>query len=90
MKTKHHWVGFQYDSTICNHCHIDRYEFPTIGEYCEDVETERAAWKESKRTKPARTLAALNKARSVLTEEEYMLLNLTYFGQYRPRDYIRI
>ncbi len=96
-KTPHKWVGFQYDSTICEHCRADVYESAMVwarghggGEYCEDYPAEKLAWEESERTKPARIAAALDKARAALTAEEYSLLNLRYFGEYRPRDYIRI
>jgi len=99
QKTKHKWIGWGYETsativeflTICEHCRIDVYNpYNTRTEYCEDYPAERAAWEESERTKPVRTEEALNKVRLVLTEEEYTLLNLRYFGEYHPRDYIRV
>ena len=95
MGTEHKWVGWGYDTTICEHCRVDVYE-PAMqyarqrggALYCEDVPVEKAAYEEAERTKPARTRAALDKVRAVLSEEEYMLLNLRYFGEYRPRDYL--
>lgn len=93
--TAHKWIGWGYDSTICEHCGVDVYDQHMQharqyggGKYCEDVPAEKAAYEESERTKPARMKAALDKVRAVLSEEEYMLLNLRCFGEYRPRDYL--
>ncbi len=96
-KTKHKWVGWGYDSTVCEHCHVDVYEEAMQnarqsggGEFCEDVPEEKARWAELVRTKPERTKVALDKVRAVLTPEEYTLLNLRYFGEYRPRDRLTV
>ncbi len=89
-KTKHHWIGWGFDTTQCSHCHIDLYHpFPVKSVYCEDYPAERAAWEEAKRTRPERMAAALTVLRSVLTPEQWELLELNRFGEYRPRDYIR-
>lgn len=88
-KTKHRWTGNGYN-TWCSNCHVDEYEFPTRGEFCEDMEAERAAWKKHEAEKPMRIQAALDKVRSVLTKEEFKELDLYRFGEYRPRDWIRV
>lgn len=95
--TKHKFVGWGYDSSICEHCYVNAYD-PAIqharrhggGEYCENLTSEKEAYEESERSKPARKKEALDKVRAVLTEEEYILLGLRFFGEYRERDRIDI
>jgi len=90
-RQKHKWIGWGYDNTICEHCRVDVYNpFTVRGEYCDEYPAELEAWEEGVRTKPVRIKLALDKCREALTEEEYNLLNLRYFGEYRPRDYIKV
>lgn len=99
MKTEHRWIGWGYDSTVCEHCHIDVYDPVTVfarqqdldgAKFCEDVPAARAAFEESKRERPVRLKEALDAARMVLTPQQWTLLELHRFAPYRDRDIIRV
>lgn len=90
-RVKHKWIGWGYDTTICEHCRVDVYHpFTCQTEYCDEYEAEKLAWEEGKRLKPIKIDAALNKVRGVLTKEEYQLLELGRFSPYRDVDIIKV
>jgi hypothetical protein len=94
VKTPHKWRSSQcgYDpSDYCEHCHANSYL--TYGtEFCEDYR-EAVIVAEQKRTRThAPTEAAWEKARAVLTKEEWDLLELypKCGRKYREKDYIKV
>jgi hypothetical protein len=92
---KHEWTHWGYDTTCCKHCHVDAYDeslqharLTGGGEYCNTRIAEKAAYTQYQEDKPKIINEALDKVRSVLREDEYKLLRLNVFAEYRPRDRI--
>lgn len=90
-KTKHDWMiaPYGYDpADYCRHCHASNYDTRT--EYCEDYYEEKQVKLERAEKRHAPTEAAWNKARQVLTKEEWDLMDLkTLHGrEYRVIDRI--
>lgn len=88
--TKHHWVGFQYDSTICNHCRVDCYDSRRVHtDYCEDIEWAAKEFAALKTRTHLATEEAIKVARKALTEEQWKLLRITV-APYRDVDRISL
>lgn len=92
-RQKHKWIGWGYDSTICEHCRIDVYDELQIvlrTEYCDELPktySERSdLLNQIKEQKQQAKEAALNHARSVLSEEQWNLIGIA--APYRVKDYI--
>lgn len=72
-RIKHKWIGWGFDTTICENCRVDLYHpFTVRGEFCDEYAAEETDWKQL----PLRKANALKRARELLTEEECRLLGL--------------
>lgn len=94
-KVPHEWRSSQmgYDpSDYCVHCGANNYE--SYGtEYCEDYIAEKQKRLEQKEHRHVPTEAAWNHARSVLTEDEWKLMELDKYPHSRPyrvKDFIHV
>lgn len=94
-KTPHKWRASEigYDpASYCDHCKANSYE--SYGtEYCEDYLAEKQKRLEQKERRHVPTEAAWNRARQVLTAEEWSLMELDRYPhsrEYREKDVIRV
>ncbi len=94
-KTPHNWRSSQcgYDpSDYCTHCGANSYEaYGTTT--CEDYREAKRVAEEKKTRSHAPTEAAWNRARQVLTAEEWALMELDRYPlsrAYRERDYLKV
>lgn len=87
--TPHKWVGWGYDTTLCEHCRVDAYQSDAVRtDYCEDVEWAKQEFKALKERRHRATEEAIAVARSALTKEQWELLGLTSKAPYREIDRI--
>lgn len=94
-KTPHKWrsTGCGYDpADYCEHCGASNYEaYGTTT--CEDYRKAKQVALEKKERRHAPTEAAWERARQVLTAEEWSLMELDKYPisrPYRVKDYIRL
>lgn len=90
-KTAHDWMiaPYGYDpADYCRKCRASSYDTQT--KFCEDYHEELVVNKEKASRTHVATEAAWDRARSVLTKEEWMLMELYHkCGRvYREKDYI--
>lgn len=92
-RQKHKWIGWGYDSTICEHCRVDVYDELQIvlkTEYCDELPktySERSdLLNQIKEQKHHAKEAALDLIRPILSKEQWELIGIT--APYRVRDYM--
>lgn len=95
-RQKHRWVGWGYDTQICEHCRIDAYDELQVAlgytEYCDEIpssyQDRQELLAEIKQRKALALKDALDVARHVLSEEQWKLIGISH--PYRIKDVIVI
>lgn len=91
-RTPHKWtLSYGYDpARYCEHCKASDYETQT--KFCEDWVIEKQERLEKAERRHAPTEAAWERARSLLTAEEWALMELRNRcgREYRIRDFITV
>ncbi len=81
---KHKWIGWGYDTTICEYCRVNSYAvngFSHDGN-CEDYERDLAEFHKLRLDAELAIIRILQKIKEYLSPEEWEEMNFGAYGRY--------